>query len=324
MDEFSNPYPAHANGEGNNPGELLKPELEESKSILNVWVKSSASLLLFLALGYFFFNRNWTLVLILTAVIIIHELGHFLAMKFFKYQELGIFFIPLLGAYVSGKKQEISQRQSAIILLAGPVPGIIFGILLYILAGHWDNYLLEKIAWIFIFLNILNLLPVYPLDGGQLLHRLFLDNHRMIGYIFVIGSIILLTWIAISSGFYILLFFPFMLASRLYQEYRLENIITKIEAEGINLTTTYEDISAEDYWKIRNALIRHYPSLKDIDPSPPYVISDKEDQVIMAIQSLLQREIIQDLTPAGKFLILLVWIGSFIVPFLLQLPLQFF
>lgn len=306
------------------PDEFLKPELEESKSKLNIWVKSIASLLLFLFLGYLFFNKNWTLVLILTAVIIIHELGHFLAMKFFNYQELGIFFIPLLGAYVSGKKQEISQKQSAIILMAGPVPGILIGILLYYLAFQTDQYLLERVAWIFIFLNLLNLLPVYPLDGGQLLHRLFLDDHRIIGYLFVTGSIILLTWIAISSGFYILLFFPFMLATRMFQEYKLENMTQKLEAEGINLTRTYEDISAEEYWEIRNAIIRHHPLMKDIPPSPPYEISQREDQVIMIIQSLLQREIIQDLSLSGKFLILLIWVGCFTVPFLLGLSLRLF
>ena len=122
------------------PGEIVpdipKPELEEPKSKPNVWLKSLGSLIFFLVIGYFFFRRTtsspeaaWTLVLVLTTVVIIHEFGHFFAMKIYKYQDLGMFFIPLLGAYVSGKKQEVSQKQSAIILLAGPLPGSFLGMI---------------------------------------------------------------------------------------------------------------------------------------------------------------------------------------------------
>jgi len=112
-----------------NPVEIPKPELEEPKSSRYVWLKSLGSLGFFLVIGYFFFRRYTgdsnsaiALVIVLTVVVVFHELGHFVAMKIYKYRELGMFFIPLLGAYVSGKKQEVSQKQSAIILLAGPVP----------------------------------------------------------------------------------------------------------------------------------------------------------------------------------------------------------
>ena len=58
------------------------------------------------------------LVLALSILVIMHELGHFSAMKWFGYNDLGIFFIPMMGAYVSGSKREVSQRESAVILLA--------------------------------------------------------------------------------------------------------------------------------------------------------------------------------------------------------------
>src|SRR5256885_15551932 len=92
-----------------------KPQAENKKG--NVWVRSITSLLLYLLIAYYFFNANWLLVLILTGIVIFHEMGHFVAMKLYQYKELGIFFIPLLGAYASGTKREVSQRQSAIILL---------------------------------------------------------------------------------------------------------------------------------------------------------------------------------------------------------------
>ena len=107
--------PAH----NENPVEIPKPELEEPKSSRYVWLKSLGSLAFFLVIGYFFFRRTtgdsytaWALVIVLTVVVVFHELGHFMAMKIYKYRELGMFFIPLLGAYVSGKKQEVYTCQS--------------------------------------------------------------------------------------------------------------------------------------------------------------------------------------------------------------------
>ena len=306
------------------PSNLPKPELEEPKAKMNVWVKSLSSLALYLVIGYFFFNKNWTLVFILTGVVIFHELGHFFAMKFYKYQDLGIFFIPLMGAYVSGTKQEISQRQSAVILLAGPVPGILVGIIFHILAQSYDNYMLEMSAWILIYLNILNLLPVYPLDGGQLLHRLFLDNFNIIGKIFVVISAAALAYFAIKINFYPLLLFPALMIMRMISEIKHERLSAKIEAEGIDLMKSYEEISAEEYWQIRNLLIKYHPPLKDVASSPPFEISPKEDQVVTVIQNLLQRSITQDLSIAGKLLILIIWVGCFLAPLYLSLPLRFF
>jgi len=310
------------------PGEMTpeipKPELEEPKRKPNVWLKSLASLAFFLVIGYFFFRHNWMLVLILTAVVVFHELGHFTAMKIYKYQDLGIFFIPLLGAYVSGKKQEVSQTQSAIILLAGPIPGIFLGILLHVLSIQLESDLLEKIAWILIFLNVLNLLPVYPLDGGQLLHRLFLDNYNILGKIFMVLSVALMSWIAISSGFLFLLFFPFMMITRMVGDIQHERIEKKIEAEGIDLMKSYDQLTAEEYWKIRNAVIKYYPQFKDVNQAPPYEISSKEEQIINMIQGLLQRSLIQDLSVGGKIIILVIWIGFFLAPFLIKNPFIYF
>ena len=301
------------------PAEIPKPELEEPKNKMNAWLKSLGSLALFLVVGYFFFRHNWSWVMILTAVVVFHELGHFFAMKVYKYQDLGIFFIPLMGAYVSGKKQEVSQKQSAIILLAGPLPGIILGLLSHFIAAQTDIYFFEKLAWLLVFLNLLNLLPVYPLDGGQLLHRLFLDDYNILGKIFVIISAGLMIWVAISSEFYPLLFFPFMMVSRMIGDLQHERIEKKIEAEGIDLMKTYEDLTPEEYWKIRNAVIKYYPQFKDVTPAPPYEISSKEDQIITTIQGLLQRSLTQDLSIAGKFLIIVIWIASFAAPFFLDL-----
>ncbi|MBS1609702.1 MAG: hypothetical protein JSS70_13265 [Bacteroidetes bacterium] len=306
-----------------------KPELEENKKKANAWLRSLSSLVLYFLIGYFFFNRNWMLVLILTAVVVIHEMGHFLAMKLYKYTELGIFFIPLLGAYASGTKREVSQTQSVIIILAGPVPGIIAGILIYFLALQQDSRFLEETSMFFIFLNVINLIPVYPLDGGQLLNRLFLDESGIIGKIFSVLSCLLISWFFINLGlqknvFFVLLLIPVMMLMRMFSDIKHERLVNQIEKEGVDLNTAYEDISDEQYWKIRSAMIKHHPDLQDIPQAPPYEYSDQEEKVVSSMQGLLQRVIIMDLPVFGKILVILIWVGCFVAPLLMNIPLPLF
>ena len=345
-DQLYPPQPGDGNSK-RNPDEFSlqpsfvyppKPEPEEKKG--NVWIRSITSLALYLLIGYYFFSyflsANWIYLLILTAIVLFHELGHFLAMKIYDYKELGIFFIPLLGAYASGTKREVSQKQSSIILLAGPMPGIILGIILYLVTS--DRFadlpsqaygLLRSTATLLIFLNVLNLLPVYPLDGGQLVNRLFLDDTNFIGKIFVLLSALTLGYLLVRLSMtnpylYVLLLFPAMMLVRLVTEDKNEKLTKAIESRGINLEKTYDEITDEEYWRIRNLLIENnYPTLRNISPAPPYEYSANEDKVITAIESLLQRTIVQDLPWFGKAIIILIWIGSFAAPFLLKMDLPF-
>ena len=309
----------------NNPPPLpSKPILEDKKG--NVWLRSLTSLALYLALGYYFISHNVSILLILTAIVIFHELGHFFAMKMYDYKELGIFFIPLLGAYASGTKHEISQKQSAIILLAGPLPGILVGFVLHFLNEYYfENDLLQLTARIMIFLNLLNLLPIYPLDGGQLLNRLFLEENKIIGKIFVVISAGLLVYFALKLNFYILLIFPLMMLLRLRTDTAYDSLTQKIENAGINIDTTYDNLSDADYWKMRNILIENnHWNLRNIPAAPPFEISENEDKVVTTIQGLLQRSIIQDLSWVGKIFIILIWAICFIAPFWLNVNLPFF
>ncbi|MBK8141525.1 MAG: hypothetical protein IPK57_11250 [Chitinophagaceae bacterium] len=267
--------------------------------------------------------------LLITAIVMIHELGHFFAMKFYRYNELGIFFIPLLGAYVSGSKGEVSQLQSAVILLAGPLPGIIIGAVLFLVDQNnpgiyfWDISL-PRIGLLFIILNLINLLPIYPLDGGQLLNRVFLDEESFWSKVFVFLSAAFLCLLAINLPSYPLLLFPAMMLLRLAGEKKITNIEKRIEAAGIHTDLEYEDLRDEDYWKIRNILIEEHPAFKDVDPSPPYEYSHKEEKIMAMIQSLLHRHLIQDVPVAGKIFIFLIWAAAIASPWLLNMDMSFF
>ncbi|MBL7732731.1 MAG: hypothetical protein JNM88_16255 [Chitinophagaceae bacterium] len=308
----------------------VPPKYYKQTEPASIWFRSFLSLAAYLVLGYYIFP-DYRVLLLITVIVMIHELGHFIAMKAFRYKDLGIFFIPLLGAYVSGTKREVSQRQSAVILLAGPLPGIIIGCVFY----QWflsDPFTFVwglptlLIAKAFIFLNLINLFPVYPLDGGQLLNRVFLDEESWLSRIFIFLSIGALIWVALfafSRPSYPLLLFPAMMIMRLFGDKRMNNLEKRIEAEGINTDCEYDDLPDEDYWKIRNIIIEEHPAFRDVPPSPPYEYHEKEERIMTTVQGLLHRHLLQDVSVAGKILILIIWAAGIASPWLVNMDLDF-
>src|SRR5439155_1010311 len=75
------------------------------------------SLLLFVAA--FQGDQGWDQVWVLVLVLTFHELGHYLAMRWFGYRNLRMFFIPFLGAAVSGKHYNVAGWKKAVVALMG-------------------------------------------------------------------------------------------------------------------------------------------------------------------------------------------------------------
>ncbi len=299
-----------------------KFELKAAAQTNNTSV-SVVSLFIYLLAGYLIFRNVWVIGIILL-VIFIHETGHLLAMRYFKYTDTGIFFIPLIGGFVKGFKREVSQKESAVIILAGPVPGIIIGCCIYWVSLYYPGVqlaglTLHNLSAIFIFFNLFNLLPVYPLDGGQLLNRLFFDEEGKLSRIFVIASILFIASIAVLSKVYIMLVFVVYFFMKMFGNINLSNIEHKIESQGFNLNKDYDELSNREYWEIRNILINEYPSLKNVSTAPPFVFSSIEDKIAGFINLLLSRYLIQDVTLWQKLFVAAIWIATFTVPFLLNL-----
>lgn len=115
---------------------------------------------------------DWGMALVLVVVILLHELGHALVMRLFGYHDMNMFFVPFLGALVTGKVAPVSTFKQTLILLAGPVPGIFFGLVLLGSGLHLAlplDLTVRKIGELFVIINAFNLLPVPPLDGGKII-----------------------------------------------------------------------------------------------------------------------------------------------------------
>jgi Zn-dependent protease len=302
-----------ADGHGYPP----KPVIEYTKQG-NQLPRFLISVALFALAFYFFAGTQWQAIGWLIVIIFIHELGHYLAMKVFKYKDLTIFFIPLLGAVAGGSKEKISQKEKAIVLLAGPLPGIIIGLLIFFIANDQNNYFLLRLSYAFVLLNVLNLLPIYPLDGGQLLKTLFLNSREVVSFIFILLSIVFAAWFAISRQQWFLLIIPYFLIVRMYGQVMIGKIRKRLDEAAVNYYKNYSELTDEEFWKIRDEVAASNPMVAESVRPGEYVITEQESKMIDYIKSVLKTTPVTDLSITGKLLISSIWIIAFVLPFLLM------
>jgi Zn-dependent protease len=113
---------------------------------------------------------SWQIVLLLLGVLTFHEGSHLLGMRIFGYQNLRMLYLPFLGAVAIGaKKDYVPPWKELVILFLGPLPGFMLGLLVMLNSALERLPLRTEIAGMLIFVNLFNLAPVFPLDGGQIL-----------------------------------------------------------------------------------------------------------------------------------------------------------
>jgi len=102
------------------------------------------------------------------ALMFAHEMGHYVAARQCGLDVGAPAFIPFVGAWINLKEQPRDVRTEAYVAVAGPLVGTVAAVAVY-LWGRWtDSSLLLAIAYAGLFLNLFNLLPVSPLDGGRI------------------------------------------------------------------------------------------------------------------------------------------------------------
>lgn len=114
------------------------------------------------------FVYGWQYAVGFVGLIFVHEMGHYLAAKQ-KGLDVGVpVFIPFVGAWIALKEMPHDAQMEAYIGLGGPLVGSIGALACYFAAREWNSMLLLAISYSGFFLNLFNLIPVPPLDGGRI------------------------------------------------------------------------------------------------------------------------------------------------------------
>lgn len=296
-----------------------KPVLIKEKVKSN-WGLTLFSIIMFIASFLIFFTNQINFVFFLIFVLFFHEMGHFLFMKKFKYENVRMLFIPLMGAFVQGSKEKYSQRESLWVVLAGPIPGVVVGCITIVIASHYQLQWLLTLSFIFLFLNTINLLPIDPLDGGQLFKLLVHRQRDFFMMVFALASSLLMIVVGLLLNDWLVIIFGFFMGIRvrgMQQNYHLRKELEELE---VNYFSTYDELSNRDYAKIkdllmeRNKTLRKYASISEDDIS----------QLIAShVNGLLIAPIIKDASWRMKIILICFWVFAFIVPFLLFFNLDF-
>lgn len=158
----------------------------------------AVSLFLFLTLGLLHWSPAE--IALLVVVLVFHEGGHFAAMRAFGYRDVRVFFIPLFGAAVSGSPAAVPGYQRTLVALAGPVPGILLGLVLVLVYALGHSSMVGEAAKMFLGINAFNLLPLLPLDGGRVLEETLFCRSRWAEAVFRAGAALAMLLLAYSAG----------------------------------------------------------------------------------------------------------------------------
>ena len=192
----------------------------------------AVSAAIFVALGAF--RWSWETVAIILGVLFFHEMGHYVAMRAFNYQNLRMFFIPLLGAAVSGRNYNVKGWQKVIVSLAGPLPGILVGALLGIFAIATGESWAIKIALMALLLNGINLLPILPLDGGWVMHTIvFCRRLWLEGVFYVLAGAIMIAY-RLAGGEKFWLYFGIFMLLTAPATFRIARVAHRLRARGVS------------------------------------------------------------------------------------------
>ena len=142
----------------------------------------------------------------LIAVLVFHEYGHLRAMKKFGIPTKGMYLIPFVGGIAVGDKPR-TQWEDVYISMMGPVFGLVLTAIFYVAYLITDSHFCGLVTSTSALVNLFNLFPVHPLDGGRVIKALVFSrrNYMALVLLLVISAVCLvLTW---KTGLVFLSFF---------------------------------------------------------------------------------------------------------------------
>ena len=144
---------------------------------------------------------GWPFAIGLVISLFIHEMGHALVMKLKGIPTGGLIFIPMLGAAVTMQRMPQSAKDEAEVGIAGPIAGGLVASFCLFMAQSSPHSVWAPLAYFGFFINLFNLVPIVPLDGGRVLAAI---DRRLwiVGFLILVGYMV---WTWLQGSFNIIL-----------------------------------------------------------------------------------------------------------------------
>ncbi|HET9016295.1 MAG TPA: site-2 protease family protein [Thermomicrobiaceae bacterium] len=143
-----------------------------------------------ISIGAYAWLFGWQFGVGIVALIFVHEMGHVIMLRRYGVKASAPIFIPFLGAFIGMKQLPKDALMEAYVGLAGPVLGTLGAIAAWAVyqANHQPLWL--ALTYLGVLLNLFNLLPVPPLDGGRAVAAI----SRWIWALGLVGLVALVIW----------------------------------------------------------------------------------------------------------------------------------
>ena len=131
-----------------------------------------------LAFASFWYLMDLRFAVIVATVILLHELGHVIAMRLVGMQVKGIYLIPFFGGIAVPRTPYRTDFQKGFVCLMGTGYSLVTTFLFLLACLTIGGKLLFQAALVSAVINLINLLPVLPLDGGHVLNTILTAVNR--------------------------------------------------------------------------------------------------------------------------------------------------
>ena len=198
------------------------------KSVLLLLKFAPAIISAAISIGIYALFLGWPFAVGLVALLFLHEMGHALVMKLKGIPVGGLIFVPMLGAAVTMRQMPQNARDEAEVGIAGPIAGALAASACLAIAQEmpylmargmflnmpaWFYGIWAPLAYFGFFINLFNLIPVMPFDGGRVLGAI----DRRIWYLGFAALLGYQIWLWLHGNFSIwLLFFVVIAATQLW------------------------------------------------------------------------------------------------------------
>ena len=131
------------------------------------FTKTFVSMLISMAV-YAWFLQSVQFAVGFVILILIHEMGHVVANRFYGLNASLPVFIPFMGAVINLRERPANAKVEAVVGIAGPIAGTLGALGCYLAYQQTHSQLMLELAYFGFLINLFNLLPVPPLDGGRI------------------------------------------------------------------------------------------------------------------------------------------------------------
>ena len=140
--------------------------------------------------GFYVWFGGWWFGIGLIVLLFVHEMGHVIEAKRQGLPVSAPLFIPFLGALITLKQMPHNAWNEAKLALGGPIVGSLGAAGIWLAGVAYDSNHLKALAFLGFFLNLFNLLPVVPLDGGRIVSALH-PVLWLVGFLALLGLVFL-------------------------------------------------------------------------------------------------------------------------------------